>query len=715
MPNRCVCFGCDYSDRGIFLFPKNPVLREKWASFVGLKRLNWSGPTSNSVVCYRHFTNDDFVNKMQYDAQFAKRLLLKQGAVPSIHTVIETPESTSQPEDFFSPPRKPGRKVFEKRERRRVIAETESQVLHNLQPNLVEDYAKPGEDDGGEVYAEPGIKSEFEATREFAVQAEPDCKSRGMQTLKETAQVKTKIVYRIKPKIIYRTPFKAQRSVGIQENALTRNIGIQCKRPAEELTNTSKAICIGEESDLGSDSEDDDYHPDSAEESEMDSGSEDDSEGRVMFEEISDESDKSYKDQTKIIVFQSAILQLLQYCRRCGRENQVWKRHRGTMLTPTNSLKAQSTRTYFRYQKNYLHDAVSSVWEASRSALVNKLPGPRLLAGDGRCDSMGHSAKFGSYTLMDLITNKVIAFQLVQSNEVKNSNAMELEGLKRCRIQIGNLKVMAFISDMHIQITKWTREVWNVAHYYDCWHVVKSITKKLEIMSRKKECEEIKDWIKSIKCHLYWCAASSSPGDKEGISKKWSSAVKHIQDNHEDCSHEPITSEKKWLYPGSLVGDSMQKYLTNTRVINKVKMMSPYGQTSKLECLHSLFNHFAPKMIQFSYNGMTSRLQIAALHFNENSDRIQGTKIDGTKKYSIVYPKYKDTHTLRKLLTDATYVFFISEYVDICWNKILEDVEEADRPRKIITVPPNLTSNKEKITKEEAIAMHRTRFKKTNK
>ena len=51
------------------------------------------------------------------------------------------------------------------------------------------------------------------------------------------------------------------------------------------------------------------------------------------------------------------------------------------------------------------------------------------LSGDGRCDSPGHSAKFCCHSLMHY--SKIVDVQLVQSNEVANSNCMEGEGLKR--------------------------------------------------------------------------------------------------------------------------------------------------------------------------------------------------------------------------------------------------------------------------------------------
>ena len=54
------------------------------------------------------------------------------------------------------------------------------------------------------------------------------------------------------------------------------------------------------------------------------------------------------------------------------------------------------------------------------------------LSGDGRCDSPGHSAKYGTYTMIDQFSDKIIDFQIVQVSEVTSSNAMEREGFKRC-------------------------------------------------------------------------------------------------------------------------------------------------------------------------------------------------------------------------------------------------------------------------------------------
>ena len=54
------------------------------------------------------------------------------------------------------------------------------------------------------------------------------------------------------------------------------------------------------------------------------------------------------------------------------------------------------------------------------------------MAGDGRCDSPGSSAKFCSYSLMDVSTSKVLHVETIDKREVQlQSPNMEREGVKR--------------------------------------------------------------------------------------------------------------------------------------------------------------------------------------------------------------------------------------------------------------------------------------------
>ena len=82
---------------------------------------------------------------------------------------------------------------------------------------------------------------------------------------------------------------------------------------------------------------------------------------------------------------------------------------------------------------------------------------------------------------------------------------MELQGAKNCFdfLRRTGVAIAVFISDRHRGIAKWIRESQSgTSHYYDIWHVARSIAKKLLKASKDKGCEAIKDWIKVLQNHL---------------------------------------------------------------------------------------------------------------------------------------------------------------------------------------------------------------------
>ena len=104
------------------------------------------------------------------------------------------------------------------------------------------------------------------------------------------------------------------------------------------------------------------------------------------------------------------------------------------------------------------------------------------VCGDGRCDSPGHSAKYGTYTLMDEKSNLIIEFSVVQVTEASSSNAMEYEGCKRALNSIIKRKVpiRCLTTDRHTTITsKMKNRFTQISkHQYDVWHLSKWVTKK---------------------------------------------------------------------------------------------------------------------------------------------------------------------------------------------------------------------------------------------
>ena len=75
-----------------------------------------------------------------------------------------------------------------------------------------------------------------------------------------------------------------------------------------------------------------------------------------------------------------------------------------------------SPGTFFRHQRQYLQPAICSLWKSEQLALLTNLRDQKKLAlsGDGRADSPGHSAKYGSYTVIEMSCNKVLDYKLVQ-------------------------------------------------------------------------------------------------------------------------------------------------------------------------------------------------------------------------------------------------------------------------------------------------------------
>ena len=75
------------------------------------------------------------------------------------------------------------------------------------------------------------------------------------------------------------------------------------------------------------------------------------------------------------------------------------------------------SRRTFHYHKKYLHPAIFHIWDRNQQAyfaLLKSDDTPLIVGGDGTADSPGHSAKYGSYSLIELHHKLVFDIELVQ-------------------------------------------------------------------------------------------------------------------------------------------------------------------------------------------------------------------------------------------------------------------------------------------------------------
>ncbi|XP_070184147.1 uncharacterized protein [Littorina saxatilis] len=73
--------------------------------------------------------------------------------------------------------------------------------------------------------------------------------------------------------------------------------------------------------------------------------------------------------------------------------------------------------TFFWHQRHFIFSTVERKWKREQSELISQLQdeGRSLeLIGDGRSDSPGHCAKYGTYTLIEQGLGKVLDIQIVQ-------------------------------------------------------------------------------------------------------------------------------------------------------------------------------------------------------------------------------------------------------------------------------------------------------------
>ena len=96
-----------------------------------------------------------------------------------------------------------------------------------------------------------------------------------------------------------------------------------------------------------------------------------------------------------------------------------------------------SYSTFMRHQRLYLQPAIVSTWQKQSQEIVTRLQEdgqPLVIGGDARSDSPGHTAKYSSYTFMELTSKKIIHVELVQARNyiyyVYNYDYMKIEQKK---------------------------------------------------------------------------------------------------------------------------------------------------------------------------------------------------------------------------------------------------------------------------------------------
>lgn len=623
--------------------------------------------SANVFLCGNHFTEDCFTNRGQFELGYAKKLILIDSAVPTLRDNVT--RSTSEEE--------PATSSFWRYTGNHCQTDTPKHASTAIQCTWVPKMVSVG------------TQLSWGTLREFRF------RSKGTQTPTNiSAETEMSSSYRLPPT---RT-----------ESGLTR------KRPRYESMEEWAPI---DEDDASLESTGDQHTSFKLLDKPQNTGA-----PHVSTEDlqISVEESPGFSN-TKYIVFESCLRQLFNSCPVCSMPCDV-KGHRlgtfvafrqhcphcnysrdwtsqplvGTMplgnlqmsaatyftglsffqvekLCKTMQLQCFHHDTFRRHARNYLEPVILHKWKVDQQQIFNQLRqrGKIKVGGDMWADSPG----YGSYTLTHLESNTIIDLQLVQSNEVGCVH-MEKEGLKRSLdyLNSNNLPMDCIVTDSCPQIQEFLRER-NITQFYHTWLFEEGLSKKIEILSRNKDCTVLKKWLCSIKNHIYWSATSSASGPEKVA--KWTSLINHMQNVHKHesslypkCTHPDIISRDspKWLQPGSYVLNQVEKILNNKQVLGVVTKLSHNLQTSSRKVFHSLIQDFTPKNVVFPFTGMLCRLYLAAMHHNENTVLSQIT--------SEGLPVFKESCSESKkgefrVKTEPTY-----NYLDELMGLVLEALQD---------------------------------------
>ena len=377
---------------------------------------------------------------------------------------------------------------------------------------------------------------------------------------------------------------------------------------------------------------------------------------------------------------------------------------------------------YLSIQKKLLFPSIHHVYTTHRQILLDiaREKNNIDILGDGRCDSPGYSAKYGTYTIMNGSSGEILDFHIAHKTLAGNSARMELDGFKKVleRIENNGVKINSLTTDRHKQLRSFIRkERKDIKHQFDVWHVGKNIKKKLLKLAKKITCSDLKPWIKAVINHFWW-SCSSCNGNVKELKEKWISILCHVTNKHrwegntyfKRCQHKRITKrekrEKKWLKLGTPSYLALEKVVLNKYLLADLKYLTDFNHTGTLEVYHSLYNKYCPKRLHFSYHGMIARSQLAVLDFNSGVGAQQATTKAGNLRFKQQYSRITDTWVLKKIASkkNRTYRYDLME--DVFY---LKKSNENYPIASLHDVPQNIAPI-EKPDKAEAMMNQRTRF-----
>ncbi|XP_069824398.1 uncharacterized protein [Dendropsophus ebraccatus] len=297
------------------------------------------------------------------------------------------------------------------------------------------------------------------------------------------------------------------------------------------------------------------------------------------------------------------------------------------------NLKSMDKTTYSKHQSMYLFPTINHHWKEEQKAVMQSIQGrPLCLAGDQQLDNPGFSAKYSTYSLMDVASKKICSFSVEPVTQQVTLEDLEKIGFLKAMEELKtiNANVKMIVTGRSVAIKEILKESHpDIIHHIDLWHLSRSIGEEVLMAAKNKDCEILHQWVEAIRNHLWWssCTCCKNP---DLLIQKWKSIIQHVTNVHEwdgdsdcrACHHPPlpedVVNSTNWLEKGSAAHEQLKNIVENPSLLEDLKQLSFHCHTGELEIYYRTCLKYCPKTLHFFMDSMVARTQLAVLDLNRN-------------------------------------------------------------------------------------------------
>ncbi|KAL1481106.1 hypothetical protein MTO96_050460 [Rhipicephalus appendiculatus] len=209
------------------------------------------------------------------------------------------------------------------------------------------------------------------------------------------------------------------------------------------------------------------------------------------------------------------------------------------------------------------------------------------------------------------------------------------------------------------------------------------------------------------------------PGLKHGLDswhvvKGLTRHIVNLHSGHEGPYHRYLheqLSHKDWLDPGSEVYKKLCGTVLNARLLKDIEQLSSDAQTSCLEGYHSLMIRFAPKSVAHSPALMSARTMLAVLHHNANTTRQQACGSDGEPLFKRKLLKSKKGNEVVCPVKESATYDYVQQLLEAAMEESCSESYQSMKEQKTDPGPPPMTAAYTRLPKEALVSRRMLHFK----